>query len=73
MLIFAKVHLEGNNQTTSTKEFRWAITIMNPVAITQFFEAIFTGIFKCFFITESIENDLLRLVSTYFGMIEMND
>lgn len=45
---------------------------MNSVAIAQFFEAIFIDIIKCLFISESIENGLLRLVSIYFGTIETN-
>lgn len=45
---------------------------MNSVTIAQFFEAIFTGIIKCFFIAKSIKNGLLKLISTYFGTIETN-
>lgn len=72
VLIFADVRFENNRPTNSTEEFRQAKSIMNPIAVVQFFKAIYTGIFKCFLATRSIERGLLGTVSIYFGMLETN-
>lgn len=45
---------------------------MNLVAVTQFFEAIYTDIFIRSFIAKSIKGSLGRSISTYFGTVETN-
>lgn len=46
--------------------------MINLVAITQFFKAICTRIFKRLLAIGSIENGLLGSVLTYFGIVETN-
>lgn len=48
------------------------MTIINLVAIAQFFEAILTDIFKRFLATRFIKSRLFRLVLTYFETIKIN-
>lgn len=45
---------------------------MNLVAIAQFFEALYTSIFKYFLIARFIKSRLLGPISTYFKIIEIN-
>lgn len=45
---------------------------MNLVPIAQFFEAVYTKIFKRLLVVRSIKDGLLRPVSTYFGMVKLN-
>lgn len=72
VLILAGMWFEENKPTTFTKEFGQAIVMINLVAIVQFFEAIYTSIFKPFLIIEFFEGDLLEPVLTYFEMAETN-
>lgn len=72
VLIFAVVRFGENEETTSAEDFQQVTTIINPVVVTQFFETIYTSIFKGFFITEITNGGFLGSVSTYFETIEMN-
>lgn len=72
ILIFANVWFEDNRPTTSIEEFGQATAMINPVAIAQFFEAIYTDIFKCLLATRSIKSGLLKPVLIYFGAIKIN-
>lgn len=45
---------------------------MNLVAIAQFFHVTYIGIFKYLLVAESIENELVKLISTYYRMVERN-
>lgn len=73
ILIFARVQLKNSDSNTSTKEFRQAMAIINPVAIAQFFEIIYTEIFTRFLAARSTESGLLGLVFTYFEKIKTNN
>lgn len=53
------------------KQFAWTTVIRNLVTIAVFFKAIYTDIFWYLLNAKSLKNDLLRLVSTDFGMIEI--
>ena len=58
--------------STLAEKFGQTTVIINPVTITQFFEAIYTGIFKQLFVTKLIEGNLLGPVLKYFGTIKTN-
>ena len=45
---------------------------MNLLAVVQFYETIYTSIFKWFLVARSIINRLFRLVSTYFKKVKIN-
>lgn len=64
VLILTRVQLEDNGLAMSTEEFGKIIVIIKPVAITQFFEAICTNIFKHVFVVGSTKCGLLGPVST---------
>lgn len=64
--------LKNNRFTTSIKEFEKATTMMNFMIIIQFFEVKCIDIFNYFLTIRSIKNNLFRLVSTYFGILETN-
>ncbi len=49
------------------------MAIMNLMTIAQFFEAIYTSIFKYFFAAISTKGCLLEPISIYFGRIKTND
>ncbi len=72
VLILTSVQLEDSTLSTSAKEFRWATAVMNLMAVTQFYEAIYTGIFKHLLATGSIGERLLKPVSTYYETVETN-
>lgn len=61
ILILADVCIEDSNSSISANEFKQATAVMNPVAIAQFFESTYTGIFKCFLAVGSMEGGLLGL------------
>lgn len=71
-MILVRVQFENNDSNTFTKKFKQTIAVMNLIAMAQFFEAIYISIFKHFLAARSIKKELLRLVSTYYGMIEIN-
>lgn len=48
------------------------MAITNLVAVAQFFEAIYTGIFNHLFVAGSTKSGLLKLVSTYSSIVETN-
>lgn len=73
VLIFFDMGFDDNRLTTFIEKFLQVIAIMNLIAITQFFEIIYTAIFKLFLIIESIKDNLLGLVLTYFEMVKIND
>lgn len=52
--------------------FKIATTIMNPVAITTFFNKTCTVIFDHLLAVEFIESGLFGLMSTYFKIVETN-
>lgn len=47
---------EDNKSTTSAKNFKQAITIINLITIVQFFKTIYTRIFNWFLAPRSIKN-----------------
>lgn len=49
------------------------MTIINWVAIARFFKAIYTSIFKCFFIIGSTNRSLLKPVKIYFKIVKTNN
>lgn len=69
ILVLAGVRLEDNSSNSANK-FRWTLVVMNPVAMVQFFEAIYTGIFKYLLAASSIKERLFGPVSTYCGIIK---
>lgn len=70
--IFTEIQLENSRSAKFIKKFERITIMINPVTITQFFKAIYTGIFIYLLAIESIECDLLWPVSIYFGMIKTN-
>ncbi len=72
VLIFASVRLEDNGSSTSAEEFRRATTVMNSVAVAQFFKATCTGIFKCLLAAGFMRGGLIGPVSTYYRTVERN-
>ena len=72
ILIFTGVWFRQIEETTSVEKFQRAIAILNSVAIAQFFEAIYTDIFKYLFAIGTTNGGLLRLVLTYFETGEIN-
>lgn len=72
VLIFARVQLKDNGSATSAGKFGKIIVIINLVAVIKFLEAIYTSIFKHFFTAKFTESNLLKLISTYFGMLKTN-
>lgn len=66
------MRFEDNRPTTFPKEFGQAIAMINPIAVVQFFEAVYTGIFKHLLTIKSIKNGFLELVLMYFGIVEIN-
>lgn len=50
------MHFENNGPTTSIEDFRQATAMINLVIVTQFFEAVYTEIFKRFLAIWSIKN-----------------
>ncbi len=66
------VRLENSGLSTSAKKFKLATTVMNPVAIAQFFEITCTSIFKHLLAAGSTEGELLGPVSTYYGIVKTN-
>lgn len=72
ILILARVRLKDPGLSTFVEKFVWATTIMNLMAIAQFFEVIYTRIFKYLFTVGSIEDDLLEPVSIYYNIVDMN-
>lgn len=72
ILILAKVQLGDNSSNAFAEEFKQATAIINLMAIAQFFEAIYTSIFKRFLAARSIENRLFGPVLTYFRTVKTN-
>lgn len=72
ILIFTGVQLRDSSSNVSTEEFGQAKTIINPVAMSQFFEATCVTIFKRFLAARSTKSRLLGPVSTYYGIVEIN-
>lgn len=72
VLILAEMRFEDNGLNTSAKKFKQAITIINPVVMTQFFEAIYTSNFKCLIIAVFTGRGKLGHVSTYYRIIKTN-
>lgn len=46
--------------------------MINLIVIVQFFEAIYTSLFKHFFVARFIKSSLLGQVITYFDIVETN-
>lgn len=63
---------EDNSISTLVEEFGRSITMMNPVPKAQFFEAIYTSIFKQLFVTKTTGGGLLEPVLMYFRTVEIN-
>lgn len=44
---------------------------MNPIAVTQIFEATYIDIFKCLLVAESTQKGLFGTVLTYYRIIRI--
>ena len=72
VLILASVKYESLEISNITDVFVYTIAIINPIAITQFFETISTGIFDHMLPARSNHGGFLVHVFTYFGTVETN-
>lgn len=72
ILTLASVQYKRFKKNNVTNVFAGTIAIINPIAVVQFFETIYTGIFEYLF-TGGFKNDgLLELILMYFGTIKRN-
>ncbi len=61
-----------NSANTSAEAFIRITIIINLVAMAFFFETICHGSFEHLLATGSKDEGLLDLISTYFGIVEIN-
>lgn len=72
ILIFANIQYNYNDVNNSAKACAKIIAIINFVALAHFFKAIYFSILKYLLTASSKNEGLLDVVSTYFGIIEIN-
>ena len=72
VLSFAGVKLDSQITDAIAKQLRESISVMNPVAMAQFFDTICQGVFNHLLQIGSIDGGLFDPVSTYFGTVETN-
>lgn len=72
VLILAGMRYQDNGINNSAEVLARKTAIMNPVAVTYFFEATCHGIFEHLLVAGSKDEGLLGPVSTYFGTVETN-
>lgn len=61
-----------NSANTSLETFARMTTIINPIAVTYFFEAMYWDIFKYLLAADSKDGELFSPILTYFGIIKTN-
>lgn len=66
----AGVKLELGSDIVSV--FTCKTATINPVAIAKFFHIIYKVVLLSLFTSEYCDGDLLGLISTYFGKVEIN-
>lgn len=73
VLIFGNTWYKNNCIYNFTKIFAKIIATINPIILACFFETIFHDIFKSLLVNDSKYKELFNPVSTYFGMVKINN
>lgn len=63
---------KGSKNNNATNNFTGVTVIINPIAVIQFFEAIYIGTFEYLFAAYFKDSGLLKLVSMYFEIVKTN-
>ena len=71
VLVIAGMRYESSESKDKEDGFAHFTKTMNPVAVAQYFEAIYTSIFEHLLALGSNNDGLLGPMSTYFGTVEM--
>ncbi len=71
IILFAGVKLELSSKIQSA--FRYKTATINPVAIAKIFHIIYDAIFMFLLNASQTERGLLRPISNYFDIVEMNN
>lgn len=71
-LIIYLIRIELDLRSNVVSIFAYKITTINPMVMAKFFHIIYKTILLSLFISEYCDRGLLRTISTYFGIVEIN-